>query len=430
MAGFETDASVEHEINSRAGSGKPLSESTRSFVEPRFGADLSSVRIHTGPSSDQLNRKLSAQAFTHGSDIYFGSGKYNPGTTSGDRLLAHELTHVVQQGAAAPVRRKYQKISGNRSLVQRVLTAESTRAFDSAATANPQYEHGRKLVNKYADPENEPDPSQPPPPAPWQTRVTTEMTEDNVTSGEQDQINKVGRTHGLMFWKKSDEQEKKLKDFIRAFMLWDFASRTNQLRPDDKAKYGKLPAPKKLEKRKAHMSHAKPFQEKFRGLVEKDPTAPETQAFLQQEKFLDAMAISDKQQEKAKTLGPRIDVRSTFIGGPILGIHLRAHLFIVYTGRDGKQFYFRGGPGENLDPNDPTTNGYTTADYGEYSANTIDYDPSAPSVTVMQGDAAEAKLDAMIEAAKAVNSMRVPYQAQIETETQKKFNMCQTSPRR
>jgi hypothetical protein len=415
-AGFETDSSVEHEITSRAGGGRPLPESTRNFMEPRFGADLSGVRVHTGQSANQLNRKLSAQAFTHGSDIYFGSGKYNPGTTSGNRLLAHELTHVVQQGAAAPVRAKFKPIQ--RKLIQRLLTTESARAFDSAASANPKYEHGRKLVDKFAKPVKEPGSGAPPP---WQTQVDTPLPEDNVTTDEQDIINNTGRTHGLMFWKKSDEQEKKLKDFARAYMLWDFASRTNQLRPDDTAKYGKLSAIDKIKKRKAYMKHASPFQEKFKGLVSKGPSAPETQAFLQQEGFLAAMAITDKQQEKAKAKGPRIDVRSTFIGGPILGINLRAHLFIVYTGRDGKQFYFRGGPGENLDPNDPTTDGYTTADYGEYTASTIDYDPSAPSVTVLQGDAAEAKLDAMIEAAKAVNSMKVPYQAQIETKAEKKF---------
>jgi hypothetical protein len=69
-------------------------------MEPRFGADFSGVRVHTDRESAQMNRELSAQAFTHGRDIYMGEGKYNPGSDAGKRLLAHELTHVVQQGGA------------------------------------------------------------------------------------------------------------------------------------------------------------------------------------------------------------------------------------------------------------------------------------------------------------------------------------------
>ena len=71
-------------------------------MESRFGANFSDVNIHTGSQSEVLNRSLNAQAFTHGSDVYFGEGKYNPESQQGKHLLAHELTHVVQQGAAQP----------------------------------------------------------------------------------------------------------------------------------------------------------------------------------------------------------------------------------------------------------------------------------------------------------------------------------------
>jgi Domain of unknown function (DUF4157) len=66
-------------------------------MEPRFGADFSGVRVHTDAGADGLNRSLSAKAFTTGRDIYFRQGEYNPGSSSGRSLLAHELTHVVQQ---------------------------------------------------------------------------------------------------------------------------------------------------------------------------------------------------------------------------------------------------------------------------------------------------------------------------------------------
>jgi len=97
---FEAGADVEQQLESRKGGGTPLPAETRSFMEPRFGADFSSVRLHTDSGAAQLSQDLQAQAFTRGADIYMGAGKYNPGTSSGNELLAHELTHVVQQGAA------------------------------------------------------------------------------------------------------------------------------------------------------------------------------------------------------------------------------------------------------------------------------------------------------------------------------------------
>ena len=92
--------SVEQKISSTKGKGNSLPESTRSGMEENFGADFSNVKVHTDSSAVQMSKDLHAQAFTHGSDIYFNSGKYNTGSTSGQHLLAHELTHVVQQGSA------------------------------------------------------------------------------------------------------------------------------------------------------------------------------------------------------------------------------------------------------------------------------------------------------------------------------------------
>jgi Domain of unknown function (DUF4157) len=85
--------SLEDRLSSSKGGGSPLSDDVRSFMEPRFGADFSGVRVHTGSDAVQMNQDVSAQAFAHGSDVYFGAGKA-PGK---DALTAHELTHVVQQ---------------------------------------------------------------------------------------------------------------------------------------------------------------------------------------------------------------------------------------------------------------------------------------------------------------------------------------------
>jgi hypothetical protein len=97
---FDAGAAIEDQLHTQSGGGSPLPAEVQSYMEPRFGADLSGVRVHTGSQACQLNQQLSAQAFTHGQDIYLGEGRYSPGSTEGQRLLAHELTHVVQQGAA------------------------------------------------------------------------------------------------------------------------------------------------------------------------------------------------------------------------------------------------------------------------------------------------------------------------------------------
>ncbi|MCP4117251.1 MAG: DUF4157 domain-containing protein [Desulfobacteraceae bacterium] len=77
--------------------GTPLSPSSRRFFEPRFGQDFSDVRVHTCDSAVEISRGLNAQALTYKNNIYFNRNKYAPETSSGKRLLAHELTHVVQQ---------------------------------------------------------------------------------------------------------------------------------------------------------------------------------------------------------------------------------------------------------------------------------------------------------------------------------------------
>ncbi|HEX6373060.1 MAG TPA: DUF4157 domain-containing protein [Longimicrobium sp.] len=84
------------------GTGRPLDPGTRSGFEARFGRDFGGVRVHTDDRAARLAGSIDAQAYTVGRDVVFGAGRYAPGTRGGDRLLAHELAHVVQQGAAQP----------------------------------------------------------------------------------------------------------------------------------------------------------------------------------------------------------------------------------------------------------------------------------------------------------------------------------------
>lgn len=81
--------------------GQPLDPATRAFMEPRFGYDFSRVRVHPGTAAELSARDVNAHAYTVGHNIVFGAGRFEPGTHHGRRLLAHELTHVVQQSGAA-----------------------------------------------------------------------------------------------------------------------------------------------------------------------------------------------------------------------------------------------------------------------------------------------------------------------------------------
>lgn len=81
----------------RQSRGNPLPASTRAYMEPRFGLDFSHVRIHTGPVAHRMSTAIGAAAFTYRNNVFFKNGRFSPETSAGRRLLAHELTHIVQQ---------------------------------------------------------------------------------------------------------------------------------------------------------------------------------------------------------------------------------------------------------------------------------------------------------------------------------------------
>ena len=119
---FEAGPDIERRLAGNNGGGRPLSAGLRAYMEPRFGTDLGDVRVHTGGDAVQMSRELDAQSFTHGHDIYFGESRYDPSSSSGKRLLAHELTHVVQQTGHHPRTRLATKslASADSATVQRV----------------------------------------------------------------------------------------------------------------------------------------------------------------------------------------------------------------------------------------------------------------------------------------------------------------------
>jgi hypothetical protein len=88
---------LQSQIQSMKGGGQPLPDSTRAFFESCFGRDFSDVKLHMDAGAAEAAQSLDAAAFTTGNHIVFGDSRYTPGTPAGQRLLAHELTHVVQQ---------------------------------------------------------------------------------------------------------------------------------------------------------------------------------------------------------------------------------------------------------------------------------------------------------------------------------------------
>lgn len=126
----ESDSQFESGLIQTKGGGSTLPNDTRSAMESGIGANFSQVKIHTDSNAAQLSDSIGAQAFTHGNDIYFNEGKYDPKSTEGKHLLAHELTHTVQQGASVQSKEKGITKTGKR--VQRSWVGD---AWDSVSGA-------------------------------------------------------------------------------------------------------------------------------------------------------------------------------------------------------------------------------------------------------------------------------------------------------
>lgn len=135
----------------RSSAGHPLDSHSRSFFEPKFGRDLSSVRIHTDSTAAGSARAIDAHAFTTGSDIFFSSGKYVPGTESGMRLLAHELTHVAQQdGNADRVLHRQPPPTANTATPPNYAPADSMRSNieELDMTALPNFQQAIDAIDE------------------------------------------------------------------------------------------------------------------------------------------------------------------------------------------------------------------------------------------------------------------------------------------
>lgn len=125
MGGGAVAADVETGIQRAKGGGQALDAGLQESMGQAMGADFSGVRIHTNGQSDQLNSAIQAKAFTTGQDVFFRQGEYNPDSSGGQELIAHELTHVVQQ---------------SRSTAQHLQRTENAEKKSEVSTSNPAFE--------------------------------------------------------------------------------------------------------------------------------------------------------------------------------------------------------------------------------------------------------------------------------------------------
>jgi phage-related protein len=151
--GFATENTT-NLINSSQGGGSPMPEQTKTFMENRFGYDFSDVRIHSGNDATTMSCDLNAQAFTVSNNIYFNQNKFSPDTAEGKQLLAHELTHTLQQGGTTvkkkPVSDNNSENTINRaqSFIQRKLQTQSLGTPSESKTATDSENQPKKRSNQ------------------------------------------------------------------------------------------------------------------------------------------------------------------------------------------------------------------------------------------------------------------------------------------
>jgi hypothetical protein len=139
---------LESNLNSSKGGGSPLPQNTKTEMESGFGADFSNVKVHTDSNAVQMNKQLGSQAFATGNDIYFNEGKFNPSSQSGKHLLAHELTHTVQQGASV---RMKPEISATSETIQPSLLSSALSVLPNSILNSARHIPGYTLITVLAE---------------------------------------------------------------------------------------------------------------------------------------------------------------------------------------------------------------------------------------------------------------------------------------
>ncbi|MCP2729206.1 eCIS core domain-containing protein [Limnofasciculus baicalensis] len=155
-SGISAQSNLEETIQQKRGSGDALSDDVRQPMESAFGADFSGVKVHTDSTSDKLNKSIQAKAFTTGKDIFFKQGEYQPQNQEGQELIAHELTHVVQQtGAIQP--KSIRKLARKENKLQaKKLYATEKQIIQRKENPQPATPSSTAKSGNIASPQNDP----------------------------------------------------------------------------------------------------------------------------------------------------------------------------------------------------------------------------------------------------------------------------------
>ena len=143
--GIAVSSQMESQLGQLQGQGQPMPEALRGMMERGFGRDFSQVRLHTDGTAAEMSSSISAKAFTHGNDIYFGRGQYSPSTTEGQQLVAHELTHVAQGNG---------KVAREEDLSELTPEERQKRISSIASTQVNEISYSSSLFSPYV-PENQ-----------------------------------------------------------------------------------------------------------------------------------------------------------------------------------------------------------------------------------------------------------------------------------
>jgi hypothetical protein len=146
--GISATSDLENSIQQSQGHGHSLSDDIRQPMEQAFGTDFSNVRIHTDGRSDQLNQSIQARAFTTGQNIFFRQGEYAPGSYVGKELLAHELTHVVQQNGSTDIQRLCSKCEQEQENTEQILQTKKLPESPEVANTQISQQNTEQLANE------------------------------------------------------------------------------------------------------------------------------------------------------------------------------------------------------------------------------------------------------------------------------------------
>jgi hypothetical protein len=131
---------LDDQLKETKGQGTPLAPEVKSEMESGFGADFSQVKTHTGKHAADMNKSLGAKAFTNQGDIYFNQGNFDPASKDGKHLLAHELTHTIQQGASTPAAGKDQNSNPEKEEINPTEVAQAKKQAENTPGAEQQAE--------------------------------------------------------------------------------------------------------------------------------------------------------------------------------------------------------------------------------------------------------------------------------------------------